>query len=65
MLTIQLDSQLQRAVHSMKNVEVRGIESPSIVKLSLSKEESSALISTFNRPATSRTKELLEPRSTW
>ncbi|WP_282936887.1 hypothetical protein [Paenibacillus sp. RC67] len=64
MLTIQINPNLQKAVHTLKNVDVRENKSLSITELSLSKEESSALISTFNRPATRKT-DLLEPRSQW
>ncbi|TDF96299.1 hypothetical protein [Paenibacillus piri] len=65
MLTIELNPQLHRAVHTLKTVEVRENESLSINELSLSKEESFATIRTFNRPAKNRAKDLLEPRSTW
>jgi len=65
MLTIELNPQLHRAVHSMKNVEMREFESPLMTELSLSKAESSAMIRTFERPAKERTKELLQPRSDW
>jgi hypothetical protein len=64
-LTIELNPQLHQAVHTLKRVEMHEIESPSTAELPLSKEESSALIGTFNRPAKSRTKDLLEPRCDW
>lgn len=64
MLTIQINPNLQQAVHTLKQDKARKVENPSIANLSLSKEESSALISTFNRKATRKT-DLLEPRSQW
>ncbi|MEW9700986.1 hypothetical protein [Paenibacillus sp. SI8] len=67
MPTIQLDPNLHRTVHMLKNVEVHKCENTAIAvaEPSLSKEESSALISTFNRPAKNRGKDLLEPRAHW
>ncbi|TBL81017.1 hypothetical protein [Paenibacillus thalictri] len=65
MLTIELNPQLHRVVHTMKNVEAQGINHPSTSALPLTKEESFAMISTFHRPAKDRSRELLEPRCDW
>lgn len=65
MLTIQLNPNLHRVVHMLKSVETHRNEGISPAELSLSKEESSALISTFNRSVLSKGKKRSEPRCDW
>ncbi len=61
---IQLTPQLQHAVHMLKRVELHEDASTFLAEQSLSKEESSAVIRTFNRPADTRQKEQTEPSGT-
>jgi hypothetical protein len=63
MLTIQLNPQLHNTVHMLKTVNLRKVESTSMTNLSLSQEESNAIVRTFSR-STSK-KEPREPSYDW
>lgn len=65
MLAIQLNPQLHRAVHILKKGDSYEVESTSMAKLSLSKEESSALDKTFSHTAITREKELTVTNGNW
>ncbi|MDQ0902397.1 MULTISPECIES: hypothetical protein [unclassified Paenibacillus] len=64
---IQLTPQLQQNVRMMKRVDRREDANTLLTthSLSLSKEEFSAAVRTFNRPAHTRQKELVEPKCEW
>lgn len=66
---IQLTPQLQQNVRMMKRVDLREdantLLTTQSLSLSLSKEEFSAAVRTFNRPAHTRQKELVEPKCEW
>lgn len=68
---IQLTPQLQQNVRMMKRVDLREDANTLFtthslsLSLSLSKEEFSAAVRTFNRPAHTRQKELVEPKCEW
>jgi hypothetical protein len=63
MLTIQLNPQLHHTVHMLKNVDLRKDASVLLAKLSLSHEESSAMVRTFSRNTSK--KEPQEPSYSW
>ncbi len=66
---IQLTPQLQQNVRMMQRVDLREdantLLTTQSLSLSLSKEEFSAAVRTFNRPAHTRQKELVEPKCEW